>query len=331
MNPAIEPNALRWRRDSHAGHYESFFVRANHPTLALAFWIRYTIFSPRHNPHDAAGELWAIVFDADSARHVVVKQAFPVSTCRFDDQQLGLHIGAASLTSNTARGRCEMGAHQIEWDLAYRSPHPSLLLLPANLYSGGFPKAKSLVSAPLAQFAGRVVVDGHHIDVIEWRGSQNHNWGSQHTDRYAWAQVAGFDGHDDSFLEVASAKLKIGPLWTPWITPLVLRHRGIEYRLNSLVRALRASAQLDYFDWRFETHDQNLRIHGHVQADWGDLVALRYANPPGGFKTCLNSKIARCELRIHHANGTSETLRTAHRAAFEILTDDGSHGVPLAC
>ena len=67
-------------------------------------------------------------------------------------------------------------------------------------------------------------------------GSQNHNWGRQHTDRYAWGQVAGFDdGHDESFLEVASAKLKVGPLWTPWITPIVLRHRGREHQLNAML------------------------------------------------------------------------------------------------
>ena len=66
MNPAIEPNALRWRRDSRAGHCESFFVRAHHPTRALAFRTRYTIFSPKNQPQGAVGELWAIVFDDGS-------------------------------------------------------------------------------------------------------------------------------------------------------------------------------------------------------------------------------------------------------------------------
>ena len=29
------------------GHYESYFLRANHPDRPLAFWIRYTIFAPK--------------------------------------------------------------------------------------------------------------------------------------------------------------------------------------------------------------------------------------------------------------------------------------------
>ena len=136
-----------------------------------------------------------------------------------------------------------------------------LLLLPARLYEGAFPKAKSLVSRPLARFDGTLKVDGEAVAVQGWIGSQNHNWGRQHTDRYAWGQVSGFDGgHDESFLEVASAKLKIGPLWTPWITPIVLRHRGREHRLNALGRSLRARVSVQGFDWRFRSHSDDLRV-----------------------------------------------------------------------
>ncbi len=58
------------------GHYESFFQRANHPSRPLAFWIRYTIFSPKNRPQDALGEVWA---------------AFEILT---DDQHHGVQIRA---------------------------------------------------------------------------------------------------------------------------------------------------------------------------------------------------------------------------------------------
>lgn len=66
----LHANDTRYHPDERAGHYESFFVRANHPTRPLAFWIRYTIFSPRRHPEQAAGELWAIVFNGETGRHV---------------------------------------------------------------------------------------------------------------------------------------------------------------------------------------------------------------------------------------------------------------------
>jgi hypothetical protein len=49
-----------------AGHYESYYLRGNHPNRPLAFWIRYTIFSAEGRPSDALGELWAIVIDGET-------------------------------------------------------------------------------------------------------------------------------------------------------------------------------------------------------------------------------------------------------------------------
>ena len=55
-------NAARYETGTAAGHYESWFQRANDPSGRRAFWIRYTIFAPRGRPADAVGELWAIAF-----------------------------------------------------------------------------------------------------------------------------------------------------------------------------------------------------------------------------------------------------------------------------
>ena len=85
------------------------------------------------------------------------------------------------------------------------------------------------------------------------------------------------------------------------------------------------------FEWHFESHDPHIRVRGRIHAERGDFVGLRYANPPGGVKQCLNSKIAHAQLTLQHADGSSETLSSCHRAAFELLGDDSSHGVPMAC
>ncbi len=43
-------NACRFVPGDAGGHYESYFQRANHPSRPLAFWIRYTVFSPAGRP-----------------------------------------------------------------------------------------------------------------------------------------------------------------------------------------------------------------------------------------------------------------------------------------
>ena len=310
-----------------AGHYESFYQRANHPERPLAFWLRYTIFAPAGDPAAALGELWAVAFDGETGRHVVAKSEVPLADCHFDRDGFEVRVGAATLDLGGLRG----SAGSISWDLQYSGEEPPLLLLPAKLYAGGFPKAKSLVALPLARFRGRYTVEGRPIDVDGWLGSQNHNWGSRHTDRYAFGQVAGFDGEPDSFLEVATAKATLaGPISAPWATTLVLRHDGREHSFVALRSALRAKARYRRFEWEFETGDRDVRIAGRISAAPSAFVGLRYADPPGGIKHCLNTKIAQAEITVfERRTGHTTRLMATDRALFEILTSDTDHGVEL--
>lgn len=326
-------NACRFDPTSGVGHYESYFQRANHPTRPLAFWSRYTIFCPEGQPERAVGELWSIWFDGERGSIAAAKQEVPWAACEFAGDRLEAKVGAATLDSSGLRGSITGAAHTIAWELAYTSPEPPLLLLPANLYEGGFPKAKALVGSPNAVFAGTVTVDGETHALDGWVGSQCHNWGSRHTDRYAWGQVAGFDGAPDAFLECATARLRLGPLWTPPMTLVVLRVEGEQIALNSLLQAVVARGQVSTggpeFDWRLSSRRRGVEVEARIWARREAFVGLAYANPPGGVKTCLNSKIAACELTLRRPGRPPRTLRSASRAAFEILTDEAGHGVPV--
>lgn len=333
VNLISTANNTVYRPGQKTGHYESFFLRANHPQKPLAFWIRYTIFSPNGNPEKAIGELWAVYFDGENRVNTAVKKEVPFAECSFDSSMLDNRIGDSILKSDTISGNASVNNHEIIWDLNYAGTEKPLFLLPLKLYSAGFPKAKSLVPLPLAKFNGVIKVDGKEIRIEDWVGSQNHNWGSKHTDLYAWGQVAGFDNNPDSFLEVATAKVKIGPLWTPRMTTVVLRHRGEEYALNSITQMLYAHGQFNYFNWHFGSIDEEVGISGRIWADRDHFVGLNYYNPPGGNKYCLNSKIAACNLKVSYKRGskkgTSESLTTANHAAFEILTDKNDHGIKI--
>lgn len=314
------------------GHYESYFQRANHPTRPLAFWIRYTAFIPAGRPEAAIGELWAVYFDGErGGPPVAAKTEVPLGQCRFDPGRLGVSIGGATLADGQLQGSAGQGTGRIDWDLRYAGGQPPLYLLPPTLYDARLPRAKSLVGMPMARYHGQVTVAGQSIDIDGWPGSQNHNWGSRHTDRYAYGQVCGFDNAPESFLEVATGRIRMGPLWSPWMTPLVLRHEGREYALRSLAQAIfRSRARYRCFDWTFEAASADIRIEGHVQAAAGAFVGLRYYNPPGGEKHCLNSKIARCRLALRRPGQPEQVLESEHRAAFEILTDARDHGIHIA-
>ena len=313
----------------HTGHYESYFLRANHPGRPLAFWIRYTIFSPRGNADANLGELWVIVFDGETHRITAAKAEYPLAQCHFDKSKLDVQIGDAILRPGVLTGEVVQGDSRIGWNLTYQHGAAPLYLLPKNLYSAPLPKAKALVANPMAVFNGQVTVNGEPLHIDHWVGSENHNWGAKHTDEYAWGQVAGFDNAPDAFLEVATARVKLGPLWTPRMTTLVLRLEGREYSLNHLLRATRANAHYGFFHWHFDCADDEVRIVGDIQAPREHFVGLNYYNPPGGSHTCLNCKIASCRLLVQEKGKPDRTLYTASRAAFEILTDAVSHGVTV--
>lgn len=328
----LHANDTRYRAGE-GGHYESFFVRANHPSRPLAFWIRYTIFSPRSSPDQAVGELWAIAFNGETQEHVAVKSELPFAKCDFDPSRFSVRVGEAHLEAGMLIGEAERGGHSIGWDLRYNGDAAPLFLLPLATYDRPQPPAKALVGRPLAVFSGRLVVDGTAWEISDWVGSQNHNWGTRHTDHYAWGQVAGFDGAPESFLEVITARRRLGPLWSPFVTLLVVRHNGEEITLNSSQQMRRARGNFKPFDWRFRSETNQVRVEGHISAPSAAFVGLAYRNPPGGTKVCLNTKLASCQLTITRREGTTwgqpEQLIARQRAAFEILTDTPDWRVPV--
>jgi hypothetical protein len=322
-------NGSRFKPDVGTGFYESYFQRANHPDRPLAFWIRYTIFKPQSPLGSPRGELWAIYFNGETFENVAVKESFPISECSFSTTSLNVRIGGSTLTDGSVAGCTTMSSKKVEWSLDYAGHHIPLLLLPESWYERELPRAKALVGTPNAIYNGTLTVCGETIPIEGWQGSQNHNWGERHTDSYAWGQVAGFDNAPETFLECSTAQLKLGPIWTPRLTFLVLRDKGEEIVFNGILRAVRARGSFDFFSWTFDTSDARTRVRGRIHAPANAFVGLTYDNPPGGQKICLNSKLAAAEIEVFRRGRRPRALTTEKRAAFEILTDRSDHGIPV--
>jgi hypothetical protein len=326
-------NFTQYNPGNNKGHYESFFLRANHPSRPLAFWFRYTIFSPKNNTENALAELWAVWFDGEKKIHTSVKKEIPLKNAIFSNDRFNVEIGDALLNEKRLSGFVTNNDKSILWELDYSGDENPLLVLDKNLYQSSFPKAKLLVGKPMSVFNGKITVNDELHSINNWIGSQNHNWGIKHTDHYAWGQVAGFDNAPNSFFEVATARLKFGPFWTPFMTVMVLRHNDKEFKLNTIGQALKAKASFNYFQWTFNSAHNHIRIKGEIIASKQDFVGLKYYNPPGGIKHCLNSKIASCKITVTYSDADGKLreyiLETSSRAAFEILTDDRNHDITV--
>ncbi len=317
-------NGARWKPGDKDGHYESWFMRGN-DAADRAFWIRYTIFSPEGRPEAAVGELWAIWFDRGKPV-IATKTELPIARCSFASDRLAVKIGDAALDATTLRGSTTTHGHTIAWDLQFGGGSGPILLMTPRLYEFRIPRAKMVVTRPLATFKGTITIDGTAVAIDDWLGSQNHNWGSRHTDRYAWGQVAGFEEDPDAFLECGTGRLKLGPVWTPPMSPVVLRLGDETLSWTGVTRSLRALGAYAPYQWHLETTSKAGTIDIRIEGEPDDFVALRYGNPPGGSKIVLNSKIARCEVTLRRPERPPLVLHSK-RAAFEILDDTAPPGV----
>ncbi len=325
-------NQLRFNFKQKGGHYESYFLRANHPTKKQAFWLRYTIFSPLNSTQPAIAELWGAFFDNDSV--IAVQQDISLNHCDFTSCNESLKIATSQLKfahsgKGIAEGRVSDDQNTFNWQLEYTGKDHVLTLFPARYYNTYFPKSKVLVGLPNALFNGVFGHNNQRYEINNWQGSENHNWGSKHTDEYAWGQVCGFDGAPDSFLECSMAKIKLGPFWSPWFKLAVLRVGKKEYRFNSVWQTLKNNGRYDYFEWIMQCHSNTFTLDISIKADKKSVAGLNYRNPPGGSHTCLNSKVASCDVRLSKNGKKLYQLKSKHSAAFEILTDDDQHEVDI--
>jgi len=190
-----------------------------------------------------------------------------------------------------------------------------------------------MVLTPFARFNGDLSVNGQPFLIQDWLGSINHRWGSKYLDAFAWGQVVGFDTHNDSFLEAATACLRWGPIRTPYVTPLVLRHRGEEFAFNTFFQLCDSRGSFSEYVWVFRAETRGVRIEGTVSAPPERFVSLPYRTPLGEEKASLNTNLASCEVRFEDRRGATkvwETLFTRYRAAFEIAHDPLGNETPMS-
>ncbi|GIW71836.1 MAG: hypothetical protein KatS3mg102_1378 [Planctomycetota bacterium] len=332
------------------GHVESYFLKANEPEGPRALWIKFTVLVPLQG--EPLAEVWAIVFDARSGRHLARKRSFPLAAARLARGRIGFAAGGCRLEDGYTEGvlaepapaAASPGAQgagapapappPLRWALRWRAGAPPLRLLPYEpLYRwGAFPRTKSLTPYPDARLWGWIEIGSRRIAVADWPGCLGHNWGREHAPRYAWAHCNAFAASPGSWFEGASAQLQLGPLTLPYATVLYLHHAGRAYDFRGVRHWFRTAAEVELYRWRFRARSAEAELEGEVACEPRALVGLRYQQPDGRTSYCLNSKIARMRLRLRAPDGRLlAALDSADKAALELLVREPEHGVPLYC
>jgi hypothetical protein len=249
MFDPIDDNRVRYRPGDPRGHVESYFLKLNDPRAPRALWLKFTIFSPKAQPGEAAAELWAIAFDGEK-RHAAAKQTWRFSDSEARLSRYPLTLGESSLAPGYTRGAVEKAGHRIEWDLSFAALSPPMHLFSHEvMYSLPLPRSKTLTPYPDARFSGSYRVDGEEIRVDGWSGTQGHNWGRDHTYQYAWghSNLLSLGGRplSDTYFEGLTARVKLGAKVTPPLSIGWLRLRGVDLPFTGLAEAARAATSIE--------------------------------------------------------------------------------------
>jgi hypothetical protein len=311
-----------------APYYESRYIRANHPDLPQALWLRETLLLPTAG--DPVADVWVMMFDPDGAGNRALKEPYPIDAAAYEYDNWTARIGATSIDDRSAQGVVTGGNRSARWDLRITPGSEGMVkLLTDRAYEARIPTAKTTVRHPLAEFDGQVELDDVRLVLDGWTGSVNHNWGTRHTPAYAFGQVCGFDDAPDSTLEIVTARAAIGPVLTPAATLFVFRHAGQEFAVRSILRSLQTHGRYKPFSWAFGGRVGDQMIEGEIVAEPADVIGLTYTDTDGGSKYCYNSAIATCRVQLAGTAFERRELRAARRAMFEILTDTPNEDVPL--
>ena len=300
------------------GLYESFYVRAGHPTEPLAVWIRYTVHKPPGAP--PRGSLWFTLFDRRAGRPRASKVTLEPGELAGGDGSW-IRIGDSSFAPGRLAGRASSEQLDAAWDLAYVDCEPPFRHLPRDwMYTAPVPRTKLESPSPAAVFRGRVTAGEREIELDGWVGMVGHNWGAEHAERWIWIHGGAFEGHPGAWLDLAVGRVKVGGLTLPWIANGCLSVGEARHRLGGIgrTRATRISERRDRCD--FVVPGAGVRLTGSVSAGASDFVGWRYADPDGGEHTVVNCSAAAMELTLERRDGSRLSLATDAGAAYELGT-----------
>ena len=307
------------------GHYESFYLKACHPSEPLGVWIRYTVH--KHSNQEPQGSLWFTLFDGSADGPRASKVTTPEVSAPADTY---IRIGDSTFEDGRVRGRAATEQLDASWELSFDSVQDALFHLPRDwMYRAPVPKTKLLTPYPGASFTGVVRAGEREVALDAWPGMVGHNWGSQHAERWIWLHGAAFEDTEDAWFDAAIGRIKLGLVTTPWIANGTLYLDGERHRVGGPEKAHKTKVSETPSRVDFMMPGRTLTVAGRVEAEPRDFVGWQYADPDGPDHNTVNCSIADMTLTVTGEGRPDRELRVTGGAAYELGMREKDHGVPL--
>lgn len=307
-------NLMVWDRRARP-FMEVWYATVTHRALRNGLWLRYTLAAPRDGEPSCA--LWAFYFDPGGRRSFAARAGYPIDYLGHvpgRDDGAVVRIGDAWLSEIHLEGRVERGGRTLAWSLDFEPAERCYQHLPAALRGLAARRFSTLCSPNLSvPFSGTVELDGETIGYDGEPGCQSHRWGRRHARSWAWAHCASWHGGHDAVFE------GLGAAPVPGVPPLTFLY--LQYGGEDLVFR-RGTGRFEFPAWTFSAANDRWRIGGAAGLSPDRAVQVRYADPDGGERHCVNSEIADLAMELYERSGRTwrhaATLTSAGAAHFEL-------------
>jgi hypothetical protein len=306
-------NHMRWDGRS-KNFFEAWYVTANHLASGCGLWLRYTITVPQSGPGYC--ELWGALFDVTGKRNFAGKERYPLDRLGTplgrDDGAL-LRISDAWIAENHLEGAVARGDRSLEWSLDFAPADACFQHLPALLRSR-LEKRMSVVCAPNLDIGvtGSLTIDGYTMEFSGDPAQQGHRWGRRHPETWAWAHCSVWDGEDSAVFEAVAAKTSVGILPAPTSTLVYLKLDDEDLAFTDLKAALTSRSRYEMPTWAFTAKNDTYKIAGAARMTVRHAIQVRYVDPAGAERFCVNSEVADVAIEIYRR----ETMGWVHHRSL---------------
>ena len=293
-----------------------------------AVWLKTTILA-RAGKSSPVADVWCCTFDGITGQTWGHRETVPLDQARLEGTPLEIEIAGCRFNldpeQGTTEGYLENERGSCRWDLTWR-PVDGLLGAPMSIFPfrwmlhTSLPKAKTVTPHPALVFSGTMEWSGDGISADNWLGMQGHNWGSEHTPRYAWGQCIFLEqGVPTCMMEGFSGRVAIGGKLTPPISALEVRYGARVYRFNHLLNLWNQEATIRYPEWHLKLKGSGGLAELRMKANPDEMACLGYVNPNGELLYCLNSKLADVHLKVVPKDGPAFEFSSPFGGALEFL------------
>lgn len=314
--------------------FEIYYLKVVDPGQKMALWARYTLLSPASKSSLPTATLWGI-FQAPGATPIALKKTLPLHEVDIFHKDFFIQIQDNYLSLDGARGHIGDSDHLIRWDLQFEDPNTLFALYPCRaMYSKMSPVTKFIEPRAHTFVTGSVHADQRAFHFTHHPAHQAHLWGKGYVHSWAWAHCNMFREDPDCWMEVLSARVKIGPLSAPALKLAGIFYEDRLYQITNPLHWLKCPSQLGWAEWVIEVSFDLIRFVIRIHRDPADIFGVEYEGPRGEERTCYTSLQSHTEMKVYKRRPKKpwhlvKELTSQGTTSFETVETEARQQIPI--